>query len=221
MEETKLLGLDLSIASQQIIEILLEDDSEPEVFNDILLSNKNRPEILKLLIENANVPHDIKSEAGKLLHLPVLYSEKPKIKEEDRRQNLMQRLQVLTVGEKIALAIKGGHEIRTILSKDSNKEVILTVLKSPKLTVTEVEMMAHSRNIPEDALRAISKNREWMKDYNVILALANNPKTPPGIGSSLVATLKTKDVTILEKNKNVSEAVRAIAKKIVQSRKPK
>jgi len=125
------------------------------------------------------------------------------------------------VGEKIALALRGGRELRSLLAKDANKEVVLSVLKNPKVTETEAEMIAHSRNVPEDALRFIARNREWLKNYNIVLALVNNPKTPGGIASTLVTNLKTKDMITLEKNKNVSDAVRSVAKKIIQVRKPR
>jgi hypothetical protein len=46
-----------------------------------------------------------------------------------------------------------------------------------------------------------------------------NPKTPPGISVVLVNELKTRDLAILEKNKNVIEGVRATAKKILRARK--
>lgn len=219
MDETKLLGLDLSVASEQVIEVLLEDASESGLFREILAANIKRPEILRLLLESPSVPQDIKEEAGRILNLPVEVSAKPVREEEFRRQSLLQKIQQLTVGERIALALRGGHEIRSILSKDPNKEVVLSVLKNPKITETEVEMLAHSRNVPDDALRFISKNRDWMKNYNVILALVNNPKTPPGIGSPLVTNLRTRDIAALERNKNVPEAVRAIAKKLLQMRK--
>jgi hypothetical protein len=139
--------------------------------------------------------------------------------DEGRKHGLLQKIQQLSVGERIALALRGGQEIRSILLKDSNKEVVLTVLKNPRITETEVELVAHSRNVPEEALRSIHKNREWMKNYAINMALVNNPKTPPGIGITLVSSLRLKDIAILEKNKNVPEAIRAIAKKVLQARK--
>lgn len=219
MEEVKLLGLDLSVASEQVIEVLVEDATGPEIFREILASNANRPEILKLLIENPNVPTDVKEEAGKQLNLPVRLAERHKMPDEGRKHNLLQKIQKLTVGERIAIALRGGQEIRSILLKDANKEVVLTVLKNPKITETEVELIAHSRNVPEDALRAIHKNREWMKNYSINLALVNNPKTPPGIGITLVTSLRAKDLGVLEKNKNVPEAIRAVAKRLLQAKK--
>jgi hypothetical protein len=220
MEEAKLIGLDLSMASPEALEILIEDTADHEVFREILSSNAHRPEILRLLADSPNVPTEIREEALKHLSLPSPLPAKPKHAEEGRKHGLLQKIQQLTVGERIALALRGGQEIRSILLKDSNKEVVLTVLKNPRITETEVELVAHSRNIPEEALRTIHKNREWMKNYAINLALVNNPKTPPGIGITLVSGLRLKDIAILEKNKNVPEAIRAIAKKVLAARKP-
>jgi hypothetical protein len=46
-----------------------------------------------------------------------------------------------------------------------------------------------------------------------------NPKTPAGVAVKLVSELKTRDLSIIEKNRNVSEGVRAMAKKLVRARK--
>ncbi|HXX56469.1 MAG TPA: hypothetical protein VEI96_00545 [Thermodesulfovibrionales bacterium] len=225
-EETKLLELDLSVASEEVLGILMDDASEPDIFREIFTSNRNRPKVMELLTENPHVPDEIREEARRVLSLPVdregmhALKKRPLPTEEERKTSLLMRVQKLTVGEKVALALKGGRDIRTILCKDSNKEVVLSVLKNPKVTQTEAELIAHSRNIPEDALRFIAKNREWMKNYGVILALVTNPKTPGGVSSTLVSHLKTKDLVTLEKNKNVSDAVRMAAKKLLHARKP-
>jgi len=220
MQETHLIGLDLSVASIEVIEILLEFSQEPEVFREVYEANKSRTEVLRFLIGHEHTPSELRNEIGKALNIPTVYEGVSRASgREARKETLLQRIQHLTVGEKIALALKGGQELRSILLKDPNKEVVLSVLKNPKMTETEVEMLAHSRNAPEEALRAICRNREWTKNYNIIFALVNNPKTPPGLSVPFVTSLRTKDLVILEKNKNVPEAVRAAARRLVQSRK--
>jgi hypothetical protein len=225
-EEIQLIGFDLSGASDYLIELLLDDPPGPEIYREILDANRGRPEILRLLLEHHNTPDEISAETQRLLSPATLHAEHEHVVkaktapvEEERKQRLLQRIQSLTVGEKIALALRGGREVRSILCKDSNKEVVLSVIKNPKVTDSEAELIAHSRNIPEEALRVIAKNREWMKNYNVVLALVNNPKTPTGIAMNLVPGLKKKDLATLEKNKNVPEAVRVIAKKLVAVKK--
>jgi len=223
MEETKLLlELDLSLASREVIEILIEDISEPSIFADIAKANTHRPEILRILIENPDTPDEVRQQIIKDLSAPVkIPSEVARVRKtpEMRAENIFQRIQRLGVVEKRHLARMGGREIRSVLIKDPNKEVLLTLLDNPKLTETEIEIMAKSRFMPEEALRKISKKREWMKKYPITLAIVTNPKTPPGIAVTFVNELKTKDLAILEKNRNISDAVRTTAKKILQSRK--
>jgi hypothetical protein len=223
MEETKLLlELDLSLSSREVIEILIEDISEPSIFADIAKANTHRPEILRILIENPDTPDEVRQQIIKDLSAPVkIPSEVARVRKtpEMRAENIFQRIQRLGVVEKRHLARMGGREIRSVLIKDPNKEVLLTLLDNPKLTETEIEIMAKSRFMPEEALRKISKKREWMKKYPITLAIVTNPKTPPGIAVTFVNELKTKDLAILEKNRNISDAVRTTAKKILQSRR--
>jgi len=219
-----LIGIDLSVASPEVIAVLIEDASEPAVFDEIAQANQNRHEILELLLHYPDTPEEVKTYISGILQLPS----KPPTKTEDeqrpkqaRPQSLLQRIQTLNVGERLQLALKGGREIRGILVKDTNKEVMLSVLDNQKITESEIEMIARSRSVPEEALRKIYKNREWLKNYAIVYALVTNPKTPPGIAVTLISILKIKDLVILEKNKNVPELVRSGAKRLLTLRKPK
>jgi hypothetical protein len=223
MEENRILiGIDFSNASKEVIELLIEDASETSIFEEIAKANMNRPEILTLLLENPDIPDEVRQQVAGALQVPVkARSEIVKVKKspEVRTQTILQNIQKLSVSNKIHLALRGGKEIRSILLRDPSKEVVLTVLENPKLTETEIELISKSRSIPDEVLRKITKKREWMRNYNVVLGLVTNPKTPPGISVVLVNELKTRDLAILEKNKNVIEGVRATAKKILRARK--
>lgn len=221
-EERILIGIDLSTASPLVIELLFEDTHDPSIFEEIAKANLNRPEVLSLLLECPDTPDEVRKQVSYALRVPV----KPKTEiarvqktPEMRAQTILQRIQKLSVSERIQLALRGGKEIRGILLRDPNKEVSLTVLENPKITDTEVELVARSRSIPDEALRKITKKREWMKKYEIMHALVRNPKTPPGVALPLINELKTRDLSMLEKNKNVSEGVRATAKKLLRSRK--
>jgi len=238
MEEQRAIGLDLSLTSPDVIEILLEDSSDNNIFNEVLHANKNRPEILQLLYNHPNTPEDVKSQTAELLNLPVVQKsyvpetrggevtqearfKTPPEMEEKKKESLLVKIQRLPVPKRRLLALRGGREIRSILIKDTNKDVVLSVVENPKITESEIEMIARQRTIPEEALRMIANNREWMKNYSIVQALVTNPKTPPGIAVGLVPNLKTKDLELIEKNRNVSEAVRAAAKRLLQVRKPR
>jgi hypothetical protein len=135
-------------------------------------------------------------------------------------QSLLKKIQSLKVGERIQLALKGDRNVRSILIRDSNRDVMLAVLENPKITESEIELLAKQKTIPVEILRAISKKREWMKIYSIVHALVTNPKTPIDIALRHIHNLRLKDLALLEKNKNVPEAIRATAKKLVASRRP-
>ena len=225
MEDTNLLiGLDLSVASREVIEILIEDASGPDIFDEIARANKNRHGILEFLFHYPEVPEQVKAFIGGILQLPAktaVIKAAERGPREAKAQNLLQRIQTLSVGERLQLALKGGRETRSILVKDTNKEVMLSVLANQRITESEIEIIARSRSVPEEAFRKISKNREWLKNYAIVYALVTNPKTPPGIAVTLVNGLRIKDLILLEKNKNVPELVRSASKRLVAVRKPR
>lgn len=227
MEELRGITLDFAIASKDVIEIFLDEADDPTVFEEIFNANQKRPEILRLLYDHPSTPEPVRVATAKALSLPVKVSteiEEARTKElakprEVKVESLTKKMQRLSVAERIKLALRGGREIRSILLKDTNKEVILSVLDNPKITETEIEMIARSRNVPDEALRIVAKNREWMKNYAVLYALVTNPKTPAGIALGFISSLKLKDLSLLEKNKNVAEVVRSAAKRLLAAKK--
>src|SRR5271169_579956 len=129
MEELKLIGLDYSVISQEVIEVLIEDTSEPGIFEEIAKANQDRPEILKLLFEYPETPEDVKKFIESILHLPAVQKrdiaviEKNKESREIRHESLTTKIQKLSVSARVQLALKGGREIRGILARDANKQV--------------------------------------------------------------------------------------------------
>ena len=222
MEDKLLITIDLSVASELLIELLLEDAIDPSVFEDIAKANMNRPEILAMILENPNTPDELRRRISGVMRVPVKRKAefaKAQDTEEKQKQNIFQKIQKLTVSEKILLALRGGKEIRTLLLRDPNKDVSLGVLENPKITETELEVIAKSRATSDEALRRITKKREWMKTYGIMHALITNPKAPAGTVLPLISQLRTRDLAILSKNKNVSDGVRNTARKLLTARK--
>ncbi|MBI4654010.1 MAG: hypothetical protein HY752_03340 [Nitrospirae bacterium] len=224
MEELKLIAIDYSVLSEDVIEIILLDSSvEPLLFEEIAKKNIHRPEVLHHVLNNPRTPETTRQFVAQVLKLPIHVA---KIEPEEvvtdgaGPQRLLQKIQTMKIGDKIQLAIKGGRDIRSILIRDPNKEIMIAVLGNPKITESEIEIMAKQKTSSEDILRIISKRREWMKNYSILHALVINPKTPPGIALSHIHTLRTKDLVRIGENKFVPEAVRAAAKKLVAAKKP-
>ena len=219
-EKRVLLEIDLSTASPLLIELLIEDAADASIFEEIVKANADRQEILQLLLDSIHTPDDVKDKLARTVRVPAKRDEKPKVRQQEERElTILQRVQKLSISEKILIALRGGREIRNILFRDPNKEVALTVLENPKITETEVELIARSRSISDEALRKITKKREWMKNYSIKSALVTNPKTPTSLAIQLVSDMKTKDLVLLQKNKNVAEGVRVTAKRLLRARK--
>jgi hypothetical protein len=124
-----------------------------------------------------------------------------------------QVLSTLSVMQRMKLAMKGTKGQRAQLVRDPNKLVSSAVLTSPKLTESEVEAFTKMGNVSEEVLRTIAMNRTWMKNYGVMLGLAKNPKTPPGISMQLISRLSERDQKALSVDRNVPEGVRLAARK--------
>ena len=136
-------------------------------------------------------------------------------KEEKRAKSRYQEIQDLPVPEKVKLAMSGDKEARSILIKDSNKQIQDAVLESPRITEPEIIAIANSRNVGEEILRKIATNRDWMKNYQVRLALVNNPKTPLTVGLRIIGTLMNSDLKRLSKSKGVSSVLTAAANRVL------
>jgi hypothetical protein len=136
-----------------------------------------------------------------------------------KRETLMQRLAHMTVVQRLTMALKGGRSERLALIRDPNKLVQRCVLQSPRLTDSEVEAFASMTNLSVEVLRAISLLRIFMKNYNVVRNLVNNPKTPLDVSLHLFPRLTATDLVKLTINKNVPETLRSSAVKLHRKRK--
>jgi hypothetical protein len=79
----------------------------------------------------------------------------------------------------------------------------MSVIRSPKITDSEIVTIANNRSVNEDVLKYISTQREWMKNYEVRVALVFNPKTPIFISTKIVYSLKERELSKLGKSKSV------------------
>ncbi len=133
--------------------------------------------------------------------------------------SVIRAVQKMSNPQKIKLALTGGKEARGLLIRESNKQISTAVLENPRITDGEIDFFAKSTNLSEDIMRKIGTNSEWTKRYSVAQALVNNPKCPPGIAVGFVVRMNDKDLALLEKSRNVSEAVRSAARGLIARKK--
>jgi hypothetical protein len=132
------------------------------------------------------------------------------------------RILTMSVKEKVLLAFRGGRTERQLLVRDRNKLVCTAVMRNPRMSESEVELIAGMRNVDEEVLRLIGLRRDWMAKQSIITALSRNPKAPVGVVLPLINRLTLRDLKGLKDDKGVSEVVRATARKlfIQRSQKP-
>jgi hypothetical protein len=136
----------------------------------------------------------------------------------DRRDSALQKIARLDITGRIALAMRGNKEERTILIRDSTKLVSLAVLDSPKVSDAEVEKFALQKNVLEAVLRAIPMRRKYAKNYNIMRNLVYNPRTPLDLSLGLMKNLLVHDLKNLSANKEVSDTVRKLATRMFKQK---
>ena len=134
------------------------------------------------------------------------------------RETLIEKINRMTVVQKIKAALTGNMETRTLLIRDSNKIISRAVLQSPKISDTEAESYAAAKNVSEEVLRLIAMNRKFMKSYVVMRALINNPRAPIDVTMPLVARMNDRDLKGLALNRNVPEVIRSMAIKAIKQK---
>ena len=110
------------------------------------------------------------------------------------RETLIEKINRMSVVEKIKAALTGNMETRTLLIRDSNKIISRAVLQSPKISDTEAESYAAAKNVSEEVLRLIAANRKFMKTYVVMRALVNNPRAPIDVTMPLLSRMNDRDI---------------------------
>ncbi len=119
----------------------------------------------------------------------------------------------MTQGEKVRVALLGTREERSILIRDSNRQVASMVLRSPKLSDPEMEGIAQMRNLDSELLRQMGQGREFLKRYTVIHSLVKNPKTPSPVALNLLKLLRVMDLRNIARDRNIPEIIRRQAKR--------
>lgn len=125
---------------------------------------------------------------------------------------------MMSVKERVMLAIKGTREARMILIRDPNRMVATAVLRNPRLSDTEIESIASMKSVPEDVLRQIGQNRAWTRAYPVIHNLVRNSRTPIATSLGFINRIQSRDMRALSMNKNIPDVIRSTAYRLFAKR---
>ncbi len=163
---------------------------------------------------------EIETMEEKVKSIDIFQKEEDEI-EEDLSNNVFILITKMNMPEKMKLALKGNKTARSILIKDSNKQISLAVLKNPGLTDEEIYHILRNKSTGEHIIRNIARNRLLMKDYNVMKSIVMHPKTPVEISLRLLNRLYINDLGILAKSKDVPSNLRTTALRMYEMKSNK
>ncbi len=138
---------------------------------------------------------------------------------EEESLSKYQQLQELTVADKIKMALTGDKEWRTLLIRESNKQVNTAVLKNPRISEGEVLTVAKNRSSSEELIRIILLNRDWVKLYDMKKALVAHPRTPLQTAMRYMTFLSEKDIREFAKSREVGQAIVNNARRMLMTKK--
>lgn len=130
------------------------------------------------------------------------------------RGTVADRLEPLSVAQKIAQAMSGDREVRMALLRDVNKALHACVLRNPRIGLDEVQWAAKLTTLSPDALKLIAEHKEWGANATVCTALVRNPKTPMPVALRLLDRVPIAEVRAIAKGGARDALVHAARKRI-------
>ncbi len=128
------------------------------------------------------------------------------------------QLRTLPLPVRLKLSRRAPRALRAILVRDTSPSVAVSVLDNNPMSDSEIEQVARSRAVVDDVLRAIAKNRTWIRKYPIALALVKNPRCPTGVAMRLVPRLAMRDLRSIVKDRNVAHSVRGACERLYKLR---
>ncbi len=129
------------------------------------------------------------------------------------------RIMGMTVPERVKLALTGGREERRLLIADGSRMVGFAVLRARGLTITEIEGYCGMRHLEPEIFTKIAMKRDWVRRPLIALALVKNPKVPLYVSLPLIRRLQMRDLRNIFRDRNLPDAVRAMARKTYMERR--
>lgn len=133
--------------------------------------------------------------------------------ERDVEQTGLSETQIrsLPVAVRLQLSRGASRSLRSILVRDPNPKVAVSVLKNNPMSEQEIEILCHNRSISEEVLDEIARRRDWVRKPTIVMALVQNPRTPPPVAMRFIPRLSVRELREVSRNRNVPEVVRSRA----------
>ena len=127
----------------------------------------------------------------------------------------------MNIAQKVRLATLGSRSDRDMLIRDGNRLVHMAAVTSPKNQLKDIVAWSANKQIPDNVIVYIANNGKYKRNYQILINLVNNPKTPLNESVRLIPNLQPKDLANLIKNRNISGNLRRMAQALRDQRAQK
>ena len=217
-------------SSGDVLDMLSHNDEllrKTDVLRTAIINNPHADKVMKQRlgwvepVEIEEAPEPVEEKIPEPTREEEQQEEDSSVEEEFDEETLSkyQELQEMTVSEKIKMALTGDKEWRTLLIRESNKQVNTAVLRNPRISEGEVLNVAKNRSSSEEMIRIILLNRDWTKLYEMKKALVVHPRTPLQKAMRFMTFLSEKDIRALAKSRNVTQAIANNARRMLMTKK--
>jgi hypothetical protein len=104
---------------------------------------------------------------------------------------------------------------RALLMRTPNKMVQRAVIRSPAISDQEAMVYAQNRSLPDEIIAYIASSKQWTRHYHMKLLLVKNPKTPVGTAMTFLRMLRSADMRLIARDRNVSPMIAKAAKNLL------
>jgi hypothetical protein len=128
---------------------------------------------------------------------------------------LWERLRGLNHVEKLMLAQKADRAERAVLLQDSDPQVLLYLLKNPRIGVEEVVRVAKSHLLQYTTAEIILKTPQWAANNDVKAALVHNARLPLAMALRILPNLPDAEIRAIARGAATSQPLKQAALKLV------
>lgn len=222
--------------TESMLELLLAKKNKliayPEVM-DVIYNNPIFTPMIKEKIERI-MNHYLKDVEPEIIPMEGVIGEvqkviKKQMKERGEKLNIyttaaarmeaiyiLRRINKLCVRERVRLAFYCNKPERMVLTRDTNKEVLLSLLESPWTGEDEILNILKNNKIEAEIVNKIADNFFFLRNYSIIFLLIKHPKLPLKKAAGFIKKLKRKDLKQIIINKEVKPEVLDMAEKFLK-----
>jgi hypothetical protein len=126
---------------------------------------------------------------------------------------LERKLTMMSVGEKIQLALHGNRDARQLLMRDRAGPVQSSLVRNPKITLDEIQALARAPQLAPETAETLAQHPTYGLSPQIAVALVRNPRTPLPVAVQLIPRLQQADLRTIAKGLGVRMQIAAAARK--------